>query len=258
MVVDGVITIHGLKKTRVGELLFFYSNETRTTMKGMALNLNQKTIGAVLFCPDRAVREGDVVVGSGSVVRIGVGPHLFGHVINPLGDLIDTNESANETPLLRAVELKAPGIVTRKSVSEPMLTGIKAIDSLIPIGRGQRELVIGDRQTGKTAICVDTILNQKYENAFKKYDNFLYCIYVAIGQKRSSVSQLVELLKKTNALHYTVIVAATASDAAPLQFLAPYAGCAVGEYFRDYKEHALIIFDDLSKQAVAYRQVSLL
>jgi proton translocating ATP synthase F1 alpha subunit len=260
-VIDGVITINGLKRARVGELLFFHSSETKTMVKGMALNLNQKNIGAVLFGSDRSVKPGDKVMGSASIVRIGVGPHLFGRVINSLGEFIDTTEKitiSDEDVIFKAVELKAPGIVTRKSVNEPMFTGIKAIDSLIPIGRGQRELVIGDRQTGKTAICIDAILNQKYENDIKKYENFLYCIYVAIGQKRSSVSQLVDLLSKSNALYYTVIVAATASDAAPLQFLAPYAGCAVGEYFRDYSEHAVIIFDDLSKQAVAYRQMSLL
>lgn len=260
-VIDGVITINGLKKAKVGELLFFHNSETKTMVKGMALNLNQKNIGAVLFGSDRSVKPGDKVMGSASILRIGVGPHLFGRVINSLGEIIDTDkppivDSADVT--FKPVEIKAPGIVTRKSVHEPMFTGIKAIDSLIPIGRGQRELVIGDRQTGKTAICIDAILNQKYENDTKKYENFLYCIYVAIGQKRSSVSQLVELLTRSNALHYTVIVAATASDAAPLQFLAPYAGCAVGEYFRDFSEHALIIFDDLSKQAVAYRQMSLL
>jgi proton translocating ATP synthase F1 alpha subunit len=260
-VIDGVITINGLNKAKVGELLFFHSNETKSVVKGMALNLNQKNIGAVLFGSDRFVKPGDKVMGSASILRISVGPHLFGRVINSLGEIIDTDKPPivdSSAVILKSVEIKAPGIITRKSVHEPMFTGIKAIDSLVPIGRGQRELVIGDRQTGKTAICIDAILNQKYENDTKKYEDFLYCIYVAIGQKRSSVSQLVELLTRSNALHYTVIVAATASDAAPLQFLAPYAGCAVGEYFRDFSEHALIIFDDLSKQAVAYRQMSLL
>lgn len=260
-VIDGVITVQGLKRVKVGELLYFYSSETNNLIKGMALNLNQKNIGAVLFGSDRSVKPGDKVMGSASILTIGVGPHMFGRVINSLGDLIDHNEIGSipeEEVFYQSVEIKAPGIVSRKSVNEPMLTGIKAIDSLIPIGRGQRELVIGDRQTGKTAICVDAILNQKYENMSRNYEDSLYCIYVAIGQKRSSVSQLLELLKKTNSLYYTIIVAATASDAAPLQFLAPYAGCAVGEFFRDYKEHALIIYDDLSKQAVAYRQMSLL
>lgn len=260
-VIDGVVTISGLKRARVGELLFFHSSEVGAMVKGMALNLNKKTIGAVLFGPDRSIKPGDKVLGTASIIRIGVGPHLFGRVINSLGEFIDVStkaENSIDDTVTRAVELKAPGIVTRKSVSEPMFTGIKAIDSLIPIGRGQRELIIGDRQTGKSAICIDTILNQKYENDNKRYENFLYCIYVAIGQKRSSVSQLVDLLGKAKALYYTIIVAATASDAAPLQFLAPYAGCAVGEYFRDYNEHAVIIYDDLSKQAVAYRQMSLL
>nr|AKT93817.1 AtpA [Balamuthia mandrillaris] len=260
-VIDGVITVNGLKRAKVGELLFFYNKDTKSMLKGMALNLNQKNIGAVLFGSDRSVKPGDKVMGSASILKIGVGPHLFGRVINSLGEFIGVSETIKlpeEEFLFKPVEIKAPGIVSRKSVHEPMITGIKAVDSLIPIGRGQRELVIGDRQTGKTAICIDAILNQKYENDTKRFENFLYCIYVAIGQKRSSVSQLVDLLTKSNALYYTVIVAATASDAAPLQFLAPYAGCAVGEYFRDYKEHALIIFDDLSKQAVAYRQMSLL
>jgi F-type H+-transporting ATPase subunit alpha len=222
----------------------------------MALNLNNETVSAVLFGDETLIKPGEYVEGTGNIISISVGMGLLGRVVNALGQPID-----NKGPLLNTefkhVEVKAPGIITRQSVNEPMITGVKSIDCLVPIGRGQRELVIGDRQTGKTSICIDAILNQKYENT-KDKKNALYCIYTAIGQKRSSISKLVTLLEKTDALQYSVIVAATASEAAPLQFLAPYTGCVIGEYFRDNNKHALIIYDDLSKQAVAYRQMSLL
>jgi len=225
-------------------------------VQGMALNLNNETVSAVLFGDETLIKPGEYVEGTGNIISISVGMGLLGRVVNALGQPID-----DKGPLLNTefkhVEVKAPGIITRQSVNEPMITGVKSIDCLVPIGRGQRELVIGDRQTGKTSICIDAILNQKYENK-KDKKNALYCIYTAIGQKRSSISKLVTLLEKTDALQYSVIVAATASEAAPLQFLAPYTGCVIGEYFRDNNKHALIIYDDLSKQAVAYRQMSLL
>jgi proton translocating ATP synthase F1 alpha subunit len=226
-------------------------------LKGMALNLNLMSVGAVLFGDERLVKPGIIVKGTGTVISVPVGLELLGRVVNSLGVPIDGLQALSSSIELRQVDVKAPGIVLRSSVNEPMLTGIKAIDSLVPIGRGQRELIIGDRQTGKTSIAIDTILNQKIEN--KRFDSkVLYCIYTAIGQKKSSIATLVRLLDAFGARSYTVIVASTAAEAAPLQYLAPYTGCTIGEFFRDNSMHALIIYDDLSKQAVAYRQMSLL
>ena len=241
---DGIARIYGLEKAAVGELLEFPNN-----IFGMVLNLDEDNVGAALFGEAHEIGEGDEVKRTGRIAEVPVGPELLGRVVNALGQPIDGKGDlgAKEN---RRVELKAPGIVERQGVSEPMQTGLKAIDALIPIGRGQRELIIGDRQTGKTAIAIDTIINQKGGD--------LKCIYVAIGQKRSTVAQVAERLQRAGAMEYTTIVAATASEAAPLQFIAPYAGCAMGEYFRDNGQHALIIYDDLSKQAVAYRQLSLL
>ena len=225
--------------------------------RGMALNLEDDNVGVVLFGSDANIKEGDTVKRTNSIVDVPVGKELLGRVVDALGNPIDGKgniESQNRS----RIEVKAPGIIPRKSVSEPMQTGLKAIDSLIPIGRGQRELIIGDRQTGKTAIAIDTIINQKSINESGDETKKLYCIYVGIGQKRSSIAQTVKALEDAGAMEYTTVVAATASDAAPLQFLAPYTGCSMGEYFRDNGMHALIIYDDLSKQAVAYRQMSLL
>jgi F-type H+/Na+-transporting ATPase subunit alpha len=250
-VIDGVVTILGLNNIKAGELIIVSNG-----IQAMALNLNYNNVSAVLFGDETLVKPGDFVEGTGNIVSVPTGINLLGRVVNSLGEPID-GEKAFDNVTLKQVEIKAPGIITRKSVNEPMITGIKAIDSLVPIGRGQRELVIGDRQTGKTSICIDAILNQKYENS-KDIKNSLFCIYTAIGQKRSSISKLVSLLQKTGALPYSIIVASTASEPAPLQFLAPYTGCVIGEYFRDNNKHALIIYDDLSKQAVAYRQMSLL
>ena len=250
-VIDGVVTITGLKDIKAGELLSFYNN-----IQGMALNLNYNSVSAVLFGDEREILPGQLVKGTGNIVSVPVGDNLLGRVVNALGQPIDKKENFNELTL-KQVEIKAPGIITRKSVHEPMITGIKAIDSLVPIGRGQRELIIGDKQTGKTSICIDAILNQKFENE-KNKKNSLFCIYTAIGQKRSGVSKLLNLLEKNNALDYTIIIASTASEPAPLQFLAPYTACTIGEYFRDNGKHSLIIYDDLSKQAVAYTQMSLL
>jgi F-type H+-transporting ATPase subunit alpha len=250
-VIDGVVTILGLTNIKAGELII-----VSKSIQAMALNLNYNNVSAVLFGDETLVKPGDIAEGTGNIVSVPTGINLLGRVVNSLGEPIDGGAKFVDTTI-KQVEIKAPGIITRKSVNEPMITGIKAIDSLVPIGRGQRELVIGDRQTGKTSICIDTILNQKYENA-KDIKNSLFCIYTAIGQKRSSISKLVSLLQKTNSLSYSIIVAATASEPAPLQFLAPYTGCVIGEYFRDNNKHALIIYDDLSKQAVAYRQMSLL
>jgi len=249
---DGIARVFGLTKVQAGEMVEFNSG-----VKGMALNLETDNVGIVVLGNDREIQEGDIVKRTGSIVDVPIGPGMLGRVVDALGEPID-----GEGPILsdqrQRIELKAPGIIPRKSVHEPMQTGLKAVDSLVPIGRGQRELIIGDRQTGKTAIAIDTILNQKY--AFDAGDavKSLYCIYVAVGQKRSTVSNIVRLLKERDALKYTIVIAATASDAAPLQFLAPYSGCAIGEYFRDNGMHGLIIYDDLSKQAVAYRQMSLL
>merc|ERR1719160_35222 len=249
---DGIARIYGLKGVKAGEMVEFSSG-----LKGMALNLETDNVGVVVFGDDRAIVEGDSVKCTGAIVDVPIGPELLGRVVDALGAPIDGLGPIN-TDERRRVELKAPGIIPRQSVHEPMTTGLKAVDSLIPIGRGQRELIIGDRQTGKTAIAIDTILNQKATNAGPNVTDHLYCIYVAIGQKRSTVAQLFEILRKNDCLKYTTIVAATASDAAPLQFLAPYTGCAMSEYFRDGGKHAVIFYDDLSKQAVAYRQMSLL
>jgi F-type H+-transporting ATPase subunit alpha len=249
---DGIARVDGLSAVKAGELVKFSSG-----VLGMALNLENNNVGVVIFGNDRLVSEGDTVEGTSSIIDIPVGETLLGRVVDALGAPIDGKGSLG-TDIERArIEVKAPGIILRKSVHEPVQTGIKAIDSLLPIGRGQRELIIGDRQTGKTAIAIDTIINQKRGFETGNEDG-IYCVYVAIGQKRSTVAQIVASLEKFGALSYTCIVAATASDPAPLQFLAPYAGCAIGEYFRDNGMHALIIYDDLSKQAVSYRQMSLL
>ena len=226
--------------------------------KGMALNLESDNVGVVIFGDDRAIKEGDTVKRTGAIVDVPVGKELLGRVVDALGNPIDGKGSLDKSLKRNRVEVKAPGIIPRKSVSEPMQTGLKAIDSLIPVGRGQRELIIGDRQTGKTAVAIDTIINQKKINESDDESKKLYCIYVAVGQKRSTVAQIVKTLEDAGAMEYTTIVSATASDSAPLQFLAPYTGCTMGEYFRDNGMHALIIYDDLSKQAVAYRQMSLL
>merc|ERR1711937_779842 len=249
---DGIARIYGLKGVKAGEMVEFSSG-----LKGMALNLEADNVGVVVYGDDRAILEGDSVKRTGAIVDVPIGEGVLGRVLDALGNPIDGAGplQANER---RRVELKAPGIIPRQSVHEPMTTGLKAVDSLIPIGRGQRELIIGDRQTGKTAIAIDTILNQKAINDGPNTKEHLYCIYVAVGQKRSTVSQIFEILRKYDCLKYTTIVAATASDAAPLQFLAPYTGCAMAEYFRDSGKHAVIFYDDLSKQAVAYRQMSLL
>ncbi len=250
---DGVATIYGLDNVQAGEMVEFNDG-----LKGMALNLNQDSVGVVIFGDDRQVREGDTVKRTQSIVDVPVGKELLGRVVDAMGNPIDGKGPINSAARSR-VEVKAPGIVYRKSVHEPLQTGIKAIDALIPIGRGQRELIIGDRQTGKTAIAVDAILNQQQPNEVAADDSGkMFCIYVAIGQKRSTVAQVVKKLEEAGAMDYTIVVAATASDPAPLQFLAPYTGCAMGEYFRDNGMHATIIYDDLSKQAVAYRQMSLL
>ena len=249
---DGIARIYGLDNVQAGEMVMF-DDSTR----GMALNLEDDNVGVVLFGSDANIKEGDTVKRTNSIVDVPVGKELLGRVVDALGNPIDGKgniESQNRS----RIEVKAPGIIPRKSVSEPMQTGLKAIDSLIPIGRGQRELIIGDRQTGKTAIAIDTIINQKSINESGDETKKLYCIYVGIGQKRSSIAQTVKALEDAGAMEYTTVVAATASDAAPLQFLAPYTGCSMGEYFRDNGMHALIIYDDLSKQAVAYRQMSLL
>jgi len=249
---DGIARIYGLKGVKAGEMVEFSSG-----LKGMALNLETDNVGVVVFGDDRAIIEGDSVKSTGTIVDVPIGEALLGRVTDALGVPIDGLGPLN-CEERRRVELKAPGIIPRQSVHEPMATGLKAVDSLIPIGRGQRELIIGDRQTGKTAIAIDTILNQKAVNASDDKKSHLYCVYVAVGQKRSTVAQLFEVLRKNDCMKFTTIVAATASDAAPLQFLAPYSGCAMAEYFRDNGKHAVIFYDDLSKQAVAYRQMSLL
>jgi F-type H+/Na+-transporting ATPase subunit alpha len=249
---DGIARVHGLDKVQAGEMVEFPGG-----IKGMALNLETDNVGIVIFGDDRNIKEGDTVKRTGAIVEVPVGKGLLGRVVDALGNPID-GKGPIEAAELRKVDVKAPGIIPRKSVHEPMSTGIKAVDALIPVGRGQRELVIGDRQTGKTAILIDTILNQKRWHAGTDEKAKLYCIYVAVGQKRSTVAQIVKTLTDYGAMDYTIVVAATASEAAPLQFIAPYSGCAMGEYFRDNGMHALIIYDDLSKQAVAYRQMSLL
>jgi len=249
---DGIARIYGLDNVQAGEMIEFPGN-----IKGMALNLEQDNVGAVIFEDDRNIKEGDIVKRTKKILEVSIGKELLGRVVDGLGSPID-GKGKIKTSKTSRIEVKAPGIVKRRSVHEPVQTGIKAIDTLIPIGRGQRELIIGDRQTGKTAIAIDTILNQKDINQGKDEKKKLYCIYVAIGQKKSSVAQIVKVLEDHDALKYTIVVAATASDPAPLQFLAPYTGCTMGEYFRDNGMHALIIYDDLSKQAISYRQMSLL
>jgi F-type H+-transporting ATPase subunit alpha len=250
---DGIARIFGLTNVMAGELVDFPG----AGIKGMALNLEQDNVGVVIFGDDRQIREGDTVTRTGQIVDVPVGKALLGRVVDALGNPIDGKGPIAATER-RLVETKAPGIIPRKSVHEPMQTGIKSIDVLIPVGRGQRELIIGDRQTGKTAVIIDTIINQKTVNAGKDESKKLYCIYVAVGQKRSTVAQLVRTLEENGVMEYSIVVAATASDPAPMQYLAPYTGCAMGEYFRDNAMHALIAYDDLSKQAVAYRQMSLL
>ena len=249
---DGIARVYGLDNVKAGEMVEFPGK-----IKGMALNLEEDNVGIVIFGNDREIKEGDVVKRTGQIVEVPVGKGLLGRVVDGLGNPIDGKGPLKNVKNQR-VEIKAPGIMPRKSVHEPMQTGIKAIDSLIPIGRGQRELIIGDRQTGKTAVIVDTIINQKKINSGKDESKKLYCIYVSIGQKRSTVAQIVKTLEDYDALDYSIVVAATASDPAPLQFLAPYTGCAMGEFFRDNSMHGVIFYDDLSKQAVAYRQMSLL
>ena len=249
---DGIARVYGLNKIQSGEMVEFSNG-----MKGMALNLENDNVGVVCFGNDSGIKEGDIVKRTGSIVDVPVGKGMLGRVVDALGIPIDGKGPLTDVTR-RRVEIKAPGIIARKSVHEPMQTGIKAVDSLVPIGRGQRELIIGDRQTGKTAIAIDAILNQKQVNSGTDESKKLYCVYVAIGQKRSTVAQLVKTLADSGALQYSIIVAATASDPAPLQFLAPYSGCAMAEFFRDNGMHALIIYDDLSKQSVAYRQMSLL
>ena len=250
---DGIARIYGLDNVQAGEMVEFSDGS-----KGMALNLESDNVGVVIFGDDQAIKEGDTVKRTGSIVDVPVGKELLGRVVDGLGNPIDGKGVLDKGLKRNRVEVKAPGIIPRQSVSEPVQTGLKAIDSLIPIGRGQRELIIGDRQTGKTAVAIDTIINQKEINQSGDEKQKLYCIYVAIGQKRSTVAQIVKTLEDAGAMEYTTIVSATASDPAPLQFLAPYTGCTIGEYFRDNGMHALIIYDDLSKQAVAYRQMSLL
>jgi F-type H+-transporting ATPase subunit alpha len=250
---DGIARIFGLDNVQAGEMVEFEDGS-----KGMALNLESDNVGVVIFGDDRKIKEGSTVKRTGSIVDSPVGKELLGRVLDGLGNPIDGKGNLSEKIQRKRVEVKAPGIIPRQSVSEPMQTGLKAIDTLIPVGRGQRELIIGDRQTGKTAVAIDAIINQKVVNESDDEKKKLYCIYVAIGQKRSTVAQIVKTLEDAGAMKYTTVVAATASDAAPLQFLAPYTGCTIGEYFRDNGMHALIIYDDLSKQAVAYRQMSLL
>jgi len=249
---DGIARVYGLKNIQAEEMVEFSSG-----LKGMALNLEPDNVGVVVFGNDKLIKEGDVVKRTGAIVDVPVGTELLGRVVDALGNPIDGAGPLNAKTRFR-VGLKAPGIIPRQSVKEPMQTGIKAVDSLVPIGRGQRELIIGDRQTGKTAVAIDAIINQKRFNDAGEEKKKLYCIYVAIGQKRSTVAQIVKRLTGADAMKYSIVVSATASDAAPLQYLAPYSGCAMGEYFRDNGMHALIIYDDLSKQAVAYRQMSLL
>ena len=249
---DGIARVFGLNNVQAGELVEFSSG-----VKGMALNLEAGQVGIVLFGSDALVKESEPVKRTGKIVDVPVGPELLGRVVDGLGNPIDGKGPLNASATAKA-EVKAPGILPRRSVHEPMQTGLKSVDALVPIGRGQRELIIGDRQTGKTAVALDTILNQKRWNDGNDEKKKLYCVYVAVGQKRSTVAQLVKTLEANDALKYSIIVAATASEAAPLQYLAPFTACSIGEWFRDNGRHALIIYDDLSKQAVAYRQLSLL
>jgi F-type H+-transporting ATPase subunit alpha len=250
---DGIARVYGLDNVQAGEMVAFPGG-----VRGMALNLETDNVGVVIFGDDRAIKEGDTVKRTGAIVDFPVGKALLGRVVDPLGNVIDGKGDISDAAERRRVDVKAPGIIPRKSVNEPMQTGLKAIDSLIPVGRGQRELIIGDRQTGKTAVAIDTIINQGEINKSNDESAKLYCIYVAIGQKRSTVAQIVKTLEDAGAMEYTTVVAATASEPAPLQYLAPFSGCTLGEWFRDNGMHALIIYDDLSKQAVAYRQMSLL
>ncbi|RVT94416.1 F0F1 ATP synthase subunit alpha [Sphingomonas crocodyli] len=249
---DGIARIHGLDNVQAGEMVEFANG-----IKGMALNLEADNVGVVIFGTDAEIKEGDTVKRTGTIVDVPVGKGLLGRVVDGLGNPIDGKGPIVSDQRSR-VEVKAPGIIPRKSVHEPVQTGIKALDALVPVGRGQRELIIGDRQTGKSAVAIDAFINQKGANAGTDESKKLYCIYVAVGQKRSTVAQLVRTLEENGAMEYSIVVAATASDPAPLQFLAPYTGCAMGEYFRDNGMHGLIVYDDLSKQAVAYRQMSLL
>ena len=249
---DGIARVFGLDNVQAGEMVEFEDGS-----KGMALNLENDNVGVVIFGDDRNIKEGDTIKRTKAIVDVPVGKELLGRVVDGLGNPID-GKGALKVKNRKRVEVKAPGIIPRQSVNEPMQTGLKSIDSLIPIGRGQRELIIGDRQTGKTAVAIDAIINQKKINESSDEKKKLYCVYVAIGQKRSTVAQITKTLEEAGALKYTTIVAATASDSAPLQFLAPYTGCTIGEYFRDNGMHSLIVYDDLSKQAVAYRQMSLL
>src|SRR5689334_16092011 len=250
---DGIARVYGLDNVQAGEMVEFPGG-----IKGMALNLETDNVGCVIFGSDATIKEGDTVKRTGAIVEVPVGKGLLGRVVDPLGNPIDGKGELTNVAERRRVEVKAPGIIPRRSVHEPVQTGLKAIDTLIPIGRGQRELIIGDRQTGKTAVAIDAIINQKAVSAGTDEKAKLYCIYVAIGQKRSTVAQIVKTLEERGALDYTIVVAATASEPAPLQFLAPFSGTAMGEFFRDNGMHALIVYDDLSKQAVAYRQMSLL
>jgi len=259
---DGVATIHGLKNAALGEVVVLVKptdlkSNTKQFTVGMVLNLEEEYTQVAVFGSARSVSEGDFAVPVGVLMQVATGPQMLGRAVNSLGEVIDGSKIANVGSSRLAVDIKSPGIITRQSVKEPMLTGIKSVDSMIPIGRGQRELIIGDRQTGKTSIAIDAIINQRNKN-FQDSRDLIYCIYVAIGQKRSTVAHLVQKLRETGALNFTTVVAATASDAAPLQFLAPFVGCTLGEHFRDLGFHALVIYDDLSKQAVAYRQMSLL
>merc|ERR1719453_509953 len=249
---DGIARVFGLTKVQAGEMVEFSSG-----VKGMALNLETDNVGIVVLGNDREIQEGDIVKRTGAIVDVPIGDGLLGRVVDALGNPIDGHGPIRADERQR-VELKAPGIIPRKSVHEPMMTGLKSVDSLVPIGRGQRELIIGDRQTGKTAIAIDCIINQKKAFEANDPEKSLYCIYCAVGQKRSTVANIVRVLQQNGSMDYSCVIAATASEAAPLQFLAPYSGCAIGEYFRDNGKHALIIYDDLSKQAVAYRQMSLL
>ncbi|MCZ6743607.1 MAG: F0F1 ATP synthase subunit alpha, partial [Alphaproteobacteria bacterium] len=249
---DGIARVYGLDSVQAGEMVEFPGG-----IKGMTLNLETDNVGVVIFGDDRTIKEGDTVKRTGDIVDVPIGKALLGRVVDALGNPID-DKGPIEADERRRIEVKAPGIISRRSVHEPVQTGLKSIDSLIPIGRGQRELIIGDRQTGKTALAIDTIINQKEINAGDDEKLKLYCIYVAIGQKRSTVARIVRTLEEYGAMDYTIVVAATASEPAPLQFLAPYSGCTMGEYFRDNGMHALIIYDDLSKHAVSYRQMSLL
>src|SRR5436190_3964298 len=249
---DGIARAYGLDSVKAGEMVEFPGG-----IKGMALNLERDNVGVVIFGEDRTIREGDTVKRAGTIVDVPVGRGLLGRVVDGLGNPID-GKGPIETTVRSRVEVKAPGIIPRQSVHEPVQTGLKALDALVPIGRGQRELIIGDRQTGKSAVAIDTFINQREINAGTDESKKLYCIYVAIGQKRSTVAQIVRALEENGAMEYSIVVAATASEPAPLQYLAPYTGVTMGEYFRDNGMHAVIVYDDLSKQAVAYRQMSLL